>query len=284
MPRPGDDGSVALLAVVGGGLAMLLTLVPLTVVADLLVTRGRAQAAADVAALAAMGAAGDDGRDAADRLARANGGEVVACCGDDPARRQVTVGVAPASTLLAAVVPQVEAEAAAALAGGGGIAAGGTPAAPIGADGRVWPLAATVTSGFGMRVHPLTGSPRLHAGIDLGAPTGTPIRAAAAGTVVAAGVMGGYGNTVDIRHVDGLVTRYAHQSRLLVRAGQQVAAGQVIGLVGSTGASTGPHLHVRRWRRRTRITRRSSCGATDRARGCRDGLADYGRSSLVTDG
>jgi murein DD-endopeptidase MepM/ murein hydrolase activator NlpD len=107
----------------------------------------------------------------------------------------------------------------------------------------MWPVAAPMTSGFGMRVHPLSGGARLHAGIDLGAPAGTPIRAAAGGTVVVAGVMGGYGTTVDIRHADGTTTRYAHQSRLLVRSGQQVAAGQVIGLVGSTGASTGPHLH-----------------------------------------
>ncbi|HSJ45871.1 MAG TPA: M23 family metallopeptidase [Euzebyales bacterium] len=241
MTSGGERGSVALLAVVGGGLALLLTLAPLTVVADLLVTRGRAQTAADAAALAAMGDAGGDGRDAAGVLARANGGAVLACCGDDPARRHVTVGVPPDSTLLSAVVPEVEAEAAAALMGGG--VADGPPSGPMGPGGRMWPVAAPVTSGFGARVHPLTGTSRLHAGIDLGAPAGTPIRAAAAGTVVAAGVMGGYGNAVDIRHAAGTTTRYAHQSRLLVRAGQQVAAGQVIGLVGSTGASTGPHLH-----------------------------------------
>ena len=239
---PSETGSIALLAVLGGGLALLLTLVPLAVVADLLVTRGRAQTAADAAALAAMGDAGGHGRDAADVLARANGGAVLRCCGDDPARRQVTVGVPPASTLLGWVVPEVEAQAAAALVGVGVTAAGMT-SGPMGAGGRVWPVAAPVTSGFGMRVHPLTGTPRVHAGIDFGAPTGTPIRAAAPGTVVVAGVMGGYGNTVDIRHSDGTTTRYAHQSRLLVRSGQQVAAGQVIGLVGSTGASTGPHLH-----------------------------------------
>jgi len=241
MPLRGDVGSVALLAVVGGGLVLLVTLVPLAVVADLLVTRGRAQTAADAAALAAMGDAGGHGLDGADAVAHANGGEVVACCGDEPARRQVRVGVAPASGLLAVVVPRVEAEAAAALVGAGPMmaAAGGA----VGPGGRVWPVAAPVTSGFGMRVHPVTGAPRLHAGLDLGAPTGTPIRAAAGGTVVFAGVMGGYGNTVDVRHPDGTTTRYAHQSRILVRSGQQVAAGQAIGLVGSTGASTGPHLH-----------------------------------------
>ena len=243
MPRHGDDGSVALLAVLGGGLTLLLTLVPLTVVADLLVTRGRAQTAADASALAAMGDAVGGGRDAADTLARVNGAAVLGCCGDDPALRQVTVGVAPASALLAAVMPRVEAEAAAALVGVGSGVAGGVPPGAVGPGGRMWPVAAPMTSGFGMRVHPLSGSPRLHAGIDLGAPTGTPIRAAAGGTVVVAGVMGGYGTTVDIRHADGTTTRYAHQSRVLVRSGQQVAAGQVIGLVGSTGASTGPHLH-----------------------------------------
>jgi murein DD-endopeptidase MepM/ murein hydrolase activator NlpD len=100
-----------------------------------------------------------------------------------------------------------------------------------------------ITSGFGTRVHPLTGQQRLHAGLDVAAAAGTPIRAAAAGQIIAAAPRGGYGLTVDIRHGDGSVTRYAHQSRLVVRAGQQVAAGQVIGLVGSTGASTGPHLH-----------------------------------------
>jgi murein DD-endopeptidase MepM/ murein hydrolase activator NlpD len=241
---PGETGSIALLAVLGGGLALLVTLVPLAVVADLLVTRGRAQTAADAAALAAMGDAVVDGRDAADGLARVNGGVVLSCCGDDPARRQVTVGVAPASRLLGAVVPRVQAAAAAALVGGGGPVAGGALSGTVGAGGRVWPVTAPVTSGFGMRAHPLTGSARLHAGIDLGAPAGTPIRAAAAGTVVFAGTMGGYGNATDIRHGDGTTTRYAHQSRLFVRSGQQVAAGQVIGLVGSTGASTGPHLHL----------------------------------------
>ena len=238
----GDGGSIALLSVLGGAVVLLVLVVPLVVVVDLLVTRGRAQTAADAAALAAMGDAGGAGGDGAHDLARVNGGDVLACCGDDPARRQVTVGVAPASILLAAVVPQVQAAAAAALVGAGSVT--GMPAGPVGPGGRVWPVAAPATSGFGMRAHPLTGTPRLHVGIDLGAPAGTPIRAAAAGTVVFAGTMGGYGNTVDIRHGDGTTTRYAHQSRILIRSGQQVAAGQVIGLVGSTGASTGPHLHL----------------------------------------
>ncbi len=118
------------------------------------------------------------------------------------------------------------------------------PGAPDpGADGRVsgsglaWPLRGPVTSGFGSRWG------RLHAGIDISAGTGTPIRAAKAGTVIVAGTMGGYGNAVVIDHGGGLSTLYAHQSRLGTSDGASVAQGQVIGFVGSTGHSTGPHLH-----------------------------------------
>jgi murein DD-endopeptidase MepM/ murein hydrolase activator NlpD len=105
------------------------------------------------------------------------------------------------------------------------------------------PVDAPMSSGFGMRVHPVTGAKRLHAGIDLAAPTGTPIGAAAAGTVTFAGARGGYGNLVIVDHGDGTETRYAHQHTISVRAGQTVAAGDLLGTVGSTGQSTGPHLH-----------------------------------------
>jgi murein DD-endopeptidase MepM/ murein hydrolase activator NlpD len=84
---------------------------------------------------------------------------------------------------------------------------------------------------------------RMHKGIDLAAGTGSPIRAAAAGTVVSAGDEGGYGYAVRIRHADGTQTLYAHNSRLLVRAGQQVSAGEQIAREGNSGNSTGPHLH-----------------------------------------
>lgn len=238
-----DRGSIALLVVLGGGLVLVAALVPLVVAADLIITRGRAQQAADAAALAAMGT--DGGRRAAAQLADANGAELLACCGGEPSRAEVTVAVRPASRGAAAVVPRVRARAAAAMVAPSAWPATGPSDLGSGGvvGGRTWPVRAPLTSGFGMRSHPLTGAARLHAGIDLGAPVGTAIRAAAAGVVVTAGPMGGYGNTVDVGHADGTVTRYAHQSRVLVRPAQQVGAGQVIGLVGSSGASTGPHLH-----------------------------------------
>lgn len=112
-----------------------------------------------------------------------------------------------------------------------------------GPDGRVsgaglsWPIRGSITSGFGSRWG------RLHAGIDVGAGTGTPIRAAKGGEVIFAGSMSGYGNCVIIDHGGGLSTLYAHQSRLGTNDGASVEQGQVIGYVGSTGHSTGPHLH-----------------------------------------
>lgn len=102
---------------------------------------------------------------------------------------------------------------------------------------------APVTSGFGKRVHPILGEVRMHTGIDYGAPYGTPIRAAAAGKVFQAGWMGGYGQAVIIIHGKGVSTLYGHMSKINVAAGQMVKKGDVIGLVGSTGLSTGPHLH-----------------------------------------
>ena len=100
-----------------------------------------------------------------------------------------------------------------------------------------------MSSGFGYRADPFTGAAAMHAGLDFKGPVGTPILAAAEGKVVWAGYNGGYGNSVEIRHANGLVTRYAHLSGIHVRLGQMVERGVQIGRMGSTGRSTGSHLH-----------------------------------------
>lgn len=100
-----------------------------------------------------------------------------------------------------------------------------------------------LTSQFGYRVHPMTGLYQPHAGIDLAAPMGSPVMATADGIVNVAGWMGGYGLVIQIHHGGEIETRYAHLSQLAVASGQSVKRGQVIGFVGSTGRSTGPHLH-----------------------------------------
>ena len=105
-----------------------------------------------------------------------------------------------------------------------------------------------ITSGFGMRRHPILGYSRLHAGIDFGAAYGSPIYAVSDGTVVFAGWHGGHGNFVKLEHGGGFGTGYGHMSRIAVAPGARVHAGQVIGYVGSTGVSTGPHLHYELYR------------------------------------
>jgi murein DD-endopeptidase MepM/ murein hydrolase activator NlpD len=102
---------------------------------------------------------------------------------------------------------------------------------------------ARFSSGFGMRFHPLLGRTRMHAGVDFAARHGTPVQSVAPGKVIFAGRNGGYGNQVQIRHDNGIVTTYGHLSGFAARAGERVAAGEKIGHVGSTGLSTGPHLH-----------------------------------------
>jgi hypothetical protein len=135
--------------------------------------------------------------------------------------------------------------------GGGG---GGGPqqpmqelAPPVSCDGQkrkyMRPTNGPATSEFGWRIHPIYRVPRLHAGIDLGSGTGTPIAAADCGVVVHASSMGGYGLTVDLLHPDQRRTRYAHMSAIAVKDGDQVKRGTLLGRVGSTGNSTGPHLH-----------------------------------------
>lgn len=107
----------------------------------------------------------------------------------------------------------------------------------------VRPVPGEITSGFGERVHPILGTVRMHNGVDMHADYGTPIKAGAAGEVVWAGWREGYGNTVIIDHGNQYATLYAHQSVVHVGLGETVSAGQTVGEVGSTGLSTGPHLH-----------------------------------------
>jgi murein DD-endopeptidase MepM/ murein hydrolase activator NlpD len=139
----------------------------------------------------------------------------------------------------AAALAEVSAQLAAQIQSASGGRVSASPAAApaaVSSNGLIWPVAGPVTSGFGMRWG------RLHAGIDIGAGYGTPVRAAASGVVISAGWMGGYGNLVAIDHGGGLATAYAHLSGFAVSGGS-VGQGQVIGYVGCTGHCFGPHLH-----------------------------------------
>lgn len=115
--------------------------------------------------------------------------------------------------------------------------------AALSAKPSLWPVHGHVSSGFGWRIHPIYGYGRMHTGMDITAGWGTPIRAAGAGRVIQSGYYGGYGNAVIIDHGNSLSTLYGHCSSLSVNVGQFVKKGQLVGYVGSTGASTGPHLH-----------------------------------------
>jgi murein DD-endopeptidase MepM/ murein hydrolase activator NlpD len=137
---------------------------------------------------------------------------------------QEVEGLAAQSAALAAAIQDAQANA-------------GSTGSGVSASGFIWPVNGAVVSGFGMRWG------RMHEGIDISATTGTPIWAAAAGTVIHAGWLGGYGNLVVVDHGNGLATAYAHASVILVVVGQEVAQGETVALVGSTGNSSGPHLH-----------------------------------------
>jgi murein DD-endopeptidase MepM/ murein hydrolase activator NlpD len=118
----------------------------------------------------------------------------------------------------------------------GGVVGGGSGAFS-------WPVTGTITSPFGWRSNPFGGGPEFHQGLDIAAPMGTTVTAAAAGTVIMAQWYGGYGNYILIDHGGGYSTGYGHLSAIYVASGQAVQRGQAIGAVGSTGQSTGPHLH-----------------------------------------
>lgn len=107
----------------------------------------------------------------------------------------------------------------------------------------LWPVSGAVASYFGFRTHPVTGSYQFHNGVDIVADYSTAIKAAASGVVAKAGWEGGYGNFIEIDHGNGLVSKYAHCSQILMSIGSTVKKGQVIALVGSSGLTTGPHLH-----------------------------------------
>ena len=109
----------------------------------------------------------------------------------------------------------------------------------------IYPLStpAPTTSGFGWRTHPITGSRRFHSGVDIGAPMGAPVVAAGTGIVISSGWLGGYGKAIVIQHNGVQQTLYGHLSEVFVQPGQRIEQGTVIGRVGSTGNSTGPHLH-----------------------------------------
>ncbi|HXH15373.1 MAG TPA: M23 family metallopeptidase [Sphingomonas sp.] len=118
----------------------------------------------------------------------------------------------------------------------------------VSSSALAWPVSARVTSNFGMRRHPILGYARMHKGMDFGARWGSPIVASADGVVSRAGWAGGYGKQVRIAHASAIATSYSHMSRILVEPGSPVRQGQLIGYVGSSGLSTGPHLHYETWR------------------------------------
>lgn len=121
-------------------------------------------------------------------------------------------------------------------------------------DARLPPVGGTITSRVGMRIDPIDGAWRQHNGVDIAIPSGTPVRPVAPGVVVYSGSRPGYGNTIVVEHDNGIITLYAHNSRILVAEGQPVTQESTLALSGSTGRSTGPHLHFEAWQAGTNVT------------------------------
>lgn len=161
--------------------------------------------------------------------------------GDREAIEVETQGLEARSAALAEEIRKAQADAAATQAssssGGGSPAPQGTVSRQASAQGFIWPTSGVLTSNFGWRWG------RMHQGIDIGAGTGTPIASAAPGTVIIAGWNGGYGQMVVVDHGNGVSTAYAHMSSMSVGVGAAVGQGTILGAVGNTGNSTGPHLH-----------------------------------------
>jgi murein DD-endopeptidase MepM/ murein hydrolase activator NlpD len=143
----------------------------------------------------------------------------------------------------------------------------------ISSSALAWPVSARITSNFGMRYHPILHFARMHKGMDFGARWGSPIVASADGVVARAGWAGGYGQQVRINHGSGIATSYSHMSRMVVAPGSLVRQGQLIGYVGTSGLSTGPHLHYETYRNGTAVDPRSvrfvSAAAIDPAEAAR---------------
>lgn len=141
------------------------------------------------------------------------------------------------------------------------------------------PVQGIVTSKVGLRHDPIDGTLRHHNGVDIAVPTGTRVKAIAAGRVVQSASRGGYGNLVTIDHGDGMLSLYGHNSQLMVSVGDRVEAGQTVALSGSTGRSTGPHLHFELWRNGANVTQvylKNGAGIPEVAGGIRSYLHSDG--------
>jgi len=124
------------------------------------------------------------------------------------------------------------------------------------------PVHGPITSGVGMRNDPFDGNLRYHNGIDIAVPEGTPVRSVAGGTVLYAGLRSGYGWTVLVEHDNGMITLYAHNSKIISEVGQGIKKGDVVALAGSTGRSTGPHVHFEAWQAGNNVTPAFMPGST----------------------
>lgn len=152
----------------------------------------------------------------------------------------------------------------------------------FGTQETLLPVSGAISSNYGWRNDPIDGGMRHHNGVDIAVPTGTSVKAIAAGRVVQSAVRGGYGNLVSIDHGDGMVSIYGHNAQLNVNVGDQVEAGQTVALSGSTGRSTGPHLHFELWKNGSNITGtylKDGAGLPEVAQGIRSYLHSDG--SLV---
>lgn len=124
------------------------------------------------------------------------------------------------------------------------------------------PVSGQITSGVGMRIDPIDSNWRNHNGIDIAVPEGTPVRSVAGGTVLYAGLRSGYGWTVLVEHENGMITLYAHNSKITAEVGQGIKKGDVVALAGSTGRSTGPHVHFEAWQSGNNVTPAFMPGST----------------------